>query len=42
MPKFDMILGMDFLRKYGAEIDCKKKKVKFNLDSGDEFTFSES
>lgn len=42
MPKFDMILGMDFLRKYGAEIDYKKKKVKFNLDSGDKFTFSEN
>ena len=41
MPDFDMILGMDFLGRYGAEIDCKKKKVRFNLDSGDQFEFGE-
>ncbi|XP_044502571.1 uncharacterized protein LOC123223472 [Mangifera indica] len=41
MLDFDIILGMDFLSKYGAEIDCRKKKVKFNLDNGDEFSFSE-
>lgn len=27
MPDFDMILSIDFLRKYEAEIDCKKKKI---------------
>lgn len=27
MPDFDAILGMDFLSKYGAEIDYKNKKV---------------
>lgn len=41
MLDFDMILGMDFLNKYGAKIDCKKKKIKFNLESGDKFSFGE-
>lgn len=41
MPNFDMILGMDFISKYKVEIDCKKKKVRFSLDSEDEFTFGE-
>ncbi|XP_031278330.1 uncharacterized protein LOC116136801 [Pistacia vera] len=34
-PDFYVILGMDFLSRYGAEIDCRRKKVKFNLDHGD-------
>lgn len=41
MPIFDMILGMDFLNRYRAEIDYRKKKVKFSLDNKDEFTFGE-
>ncbi|XP_031278396.1 uncharacterized protein LOC116136877 [Pistacia vera] len=41
MPDFDMIWGMDFLSKYGVLIDCLKKKVRFNLDAGDSFTFGE-
>ncbi|XP_031261142.1 uncharacterized protein LOC116119342 [Pistacia vera] len=41
MPDFDIILGMDFLSRYGAEIDCRRKKVKFNLDYGDNFIFGE-
>ncbi|XP_031275527.1 uncharacterized protein LOC116134023 [Pistacia vera] len=41
MPNFDIILGMDFLSRYGAEIDCRRKKVKFNLDNGDNFIFGE-
>lgn len=32
---------MDFISKYKVEIDCKKKKVRFSLDSEDEFTFGE-
>lgn len=39
MPDFDAILGMDFLSKYGAEIDYKNKKVQFNLDNREEFNF---
>lgn len=27
MSDFDMILNMDFLSRYGVEIDHKKKKV---------------
>ena len=26
---FDLILGMDLLEKYGANIDCKRKTVTF-------------
>lgn len=39
MPNFDVILDMDFLNKYGVEIDCKKKKVRFSIDNGKQFTF---
>ena len=41
MSDFDMILGMDFLSKYGVLIYCQKKKARFNLDAGDSFTFGE-
>lgn len=41
MVDFDVILCMDFFSQYGAEIDCKKKKVRFHLDNGKEFTFDE-
>lgn len=37
---FDLILGMDFLETYRDEIDCKRKKVKFTHDDGEEFNFS--
>lgn len=40
MPDFDVILYMDFLSHYGAEIDYQKKKVKFHLDDGEKFTFN--
>lgn len=33
MSDFDMILGMDFLRKNGAEIDYRRKKVWFSLEN---------
>ena len=29
MTDFDMILGMDWLVKYGATIDCRRKMVTF-------------
>lgn len=41
MPYFDMIFDMNFLSKYGVEIDYRKKKVRFTLDDGKEFTFGE-
>lgn len=34
MPNFIMILGMNFLGRYDAEIDCRKKKAKFSMDDG--------
>lgn len=39
MFDFNVISVMDFLRQYRIKIDCKKKKVKFHLDDGKEFTF---
>lgn len=33
---------MDFLNRYGAGIDCRKKKVKFNLENEYKFTFGKS
>lgn len=41
MPDFDMNLEKNFFSRYGAEIDCKKKKFRFNLDNVDKFTFGE-
>ena len=32
MVDYDVILGMDFLGKYNATIECKKKKVVFQPD----------
>ncbi|XP_030505030.2 uncharacterized protein LOC115720002 [Cannabis sativa] len=32
LSDFDIILGMDFLSKYGATIDCKRKMVMFEDD----------
>lgn len=29
---FKVILGIDFLSRYKAEIDCRKKKVRFSID----------
>ena len=29
MQDYDIILGMDFLSKYGASIECRKRKVIF-------------
>ena len=29
LVEYDVILGMDFLGKYNATIDCRKKKVVF-------------
>ncbi|XP_062112898.1 uncharacterized protein LOC133824052 [Humulus lupulus] len=39
LSDFDVILGMDFLSKYGASIDCKRKKVVFAPKGGDPFEF---
>lgn len=39
MPKFNIILGRDFLNRYEVEIEYKRKKVKFTLEDGDMFNF---
>lgn len=39
MSYFDIILRMDFLSCYRVEIDCRKKKVQFQLDDDEKFTF---
>ena len=39
MNDFDIILGMDWLSKYNAIIDCRNKKVVFKPIDGEEFEF---
>lgn len=41
MLDFNMIRDMDFLSKYGLEMDYRKKKVQFNLDNENKFSFKE-
>ena len=39
MKDYDVILGMDFLVKYGASIDCHRRKVVFQPDGEEAFEF---
>ena len=39
MQDYDVILGMDWLSKYNATIDCKKKMVVFQPSEEDQFMF---
>ena len=39
MTDYDVILGMDYLSKYGAMIDCKAKTVVFNPPGEEKFMF---
>ena len=39
LQMFDVILGMDVLTKYQALIDCYKKKVEFQMSTGDKIVF---
>ncbi|KAL5555062.1 hypothetical protein UlMin_037298 [Ulmus minor] len=39
MVDYDVILGMDFLSKYGATIDCKAKVVSFQPLGEERFMF---
>ena len=39
MVHFDIILGMDWLAKHHATIDCVSKQVVFRPPGQDEFTF---
>lgn len=38
MSNFDMILGIDFLRRNEAKIDYQHKKVRFYLEDGDKLS----
>jgi hypothetical protein len=39
MLGFNVILGMDWLSKYDASINCRRKEVTFRPHGMDEFTF---
>jgi hypothetical protein len=39
MLGFDVILGMDWLSKYDANIDCRRKEVTFRLPNMGEIKF---
>ena len=39
MHDYDIILGMDWLSKHYAKIDCKKKEVTFRPQQKKSFTF---
>ena len=39
LQDYDVILGMDFLGKYNAKIDCRKRCVMFNPFGEEEFNF---
>jgi hypothetical protein len=39
---FDIILGMDWLSRYGAKIDCRKKEIVFRTSSNEKFKFCRS
>jgi hypothetical protein len=39
MLRLDVILGVDWLLKYGASIDCRAKEVIFRPLDAEEFNF---
>ncbi|MCQ7926296.1 retroviral-like aspartic protease family protein, partial [Salmonella enterica] len=39
MPYYEVILGMDWLSKYHAKIDCERKTVVFSPPGEDQFVF---
>lgn len=40
MISFDVILGMDWLSKYGAVIDCKEKTIQFTKEGNEKLTLT--
>ncbi|KAL5541378.1 hypothetical protein UlMin_042469 [Ulmus minor] len=40
MYDYDVILGMDFLSKYNATIECRHKRVVFRPNENDEFSYT--
>ncbi|XP_062080316.1 uncharacterized protein LOC133785071 [Humulus lupulus] len=41
IPDYDEILGMDWLTKFGATIECRRKTVVFKPNEGESFSFKE-
>ncbi|KAL5543934.1 hypothetical protein UlMin_007718 [Ulmus minor] len=39
MYDYDVIMGMDFLSKYNAIIECRHRKVTFKPNDNDEFSY---
>ena len=39
MTDYDLIIGMDFLSKYNASIECRRRQVVFNLNDDKHFVF---
>ena len=39
MYDYDIILGIDFLAKYNATIECRKRRFTFRPSNEDEFSF---
>ena len=39
MSDFDVILGVDWLVKYHAVIDCHDLAIKFSMSNGDQFVY---
>ncbi|XP_062081011.1 uncharacterized protein LOC133785812 [Humulus lupulus] len=39
IPDYDVILGIDWLSKHGASIDCRRKTMEFRLKEGELFYF---
>ncbi|XP_062093936.1 uncharacterized protein LOC133799972 [Humulus lupulus] len=39
IPDYDFILGVDWLSKHGASIDCQKKTEEFKPEEGEVFSF---
>ncbi|KAL5571097.1 hypothetical protein UlMin_020694 [Ulmus minor] len=40
MYDYDVILGMDFLSKYNATIECRHRRVNFRPNENDEFSYT--
>jgi len=40
MFDYNVIVGMDFLSKYGATINCKARSINFKLPGEDQFEFN--
>ena len=42
LKDFDLVLGMDWLRKYQAKINCAKQRITFRGPKGNKLTYQET